>query len=168
MSGSVVVIGAGVNELVAAHYLARAGHRVLVLEERAATDDIAFEVGWIPPQIVRELALERRGLTIQHPDPWAAAALPDGGRLELWHDMARSVEAIRRLSPRDAGKWPAFCERMAPLARLLETLYTAPALDLMTRDLGELAQLAGFAFGVRRLGRQGIEDLLRLMPMPVA
>ncbi|MBI4204042.1 MAG: NAD(P)/FAD-dependent oxidoreductase, partial [Betaproteobacteria bacterium] len=47
-------------------------------------------------------------------------------------------------------------------------LYTAPALDLMTRDLGELAQLAGFAFGVRRLGRQGIEDLLRLMPMPVA
>ena len=31
-----VVIGAGANELVAAHYLARAGHEVIVLEEHDA------------------------------------------------------------------------------------------------------------------------------------
>ena len=161
-----LVLGAGVDELVAAHYLARAGHRVLVLDDRAARDD--GESGWIPPRIVRDLALDRHGLRIDHPDPWIAAPLPDGGRLELWHDLARSVEAIRRVSPRDAAKWPAFCERMARLARLLETVYTAPPPDPMSREFGEFARLAGLGLRARRLGRQGIEDLLRLLPMSVA
>jgi phytoene dehydrogenase-like protein len=175
VSASVVVIGAGVNELVAAHYLARAGYRVLVLEQSTAYEDAALDSGWIPPRIVRDLRLDRGGapggppaLTIETADPWIATALADGGRLELWQDMARSVEAIRRLNPGDAAKWPAFCARMARLARLLETLYTAPPPDLMTGNLGELARLAGVAFAVRRLGRESMEDLLRLLPMAVA
>jgi len=117
---------------------------------------------------VRNLALDQHGLRIDHPDPWIAAPLPDGGRLELWRDVARSAEAIRRVSPHDAAKWPAFCERMARLARLLETLYAAPPPDPMSRELGELARLAGLGLRARRLGRQGIEDLLRLLPMSVA
>jgi phytoene dehydrogenase-like protein len=79
--------------------------------------------------------------------------------LELWRDMARSVESIRRLSARDAESWPRFCERMASLARLLERLYVAAPPSLV--DLR-------FAFKVRRLGRQGMEDLMRLLPMPAA
>ncbi len=163
---SALVIGAGVNELVAAHYLARVGCRVIVLDERTAREHL--DIGWIPPRVVRDLGLEEHGLAIRRPDPWTAVPLPDGGRLDLWQDMARSVEAIRRVSPRDAAKWPAFCERMARLARLLETLYTAPPPDLMSRKLGDLAQLAGLGLRARRLGRQGIEDLLGLLPMSVA
>lgn len=161
-----LVLGAGVDELVAAHYLARAGHRVLVLDDRAARYDA--EAGWVPPRIARDLALDRHGLKIDHTDPWISAALPDGGRLELWRDVARSAEAIRRLSTRDAAKWPAFCDRMARLARLLEAVYTAPPPDPISRELGELARLAGLGLRARRLGRQGIEDLLRLLPMSVA
>lgn len=168
MSALAVVIGAGVNELVCAHMLARAGHRVLVLDPRHAREDSLPEVGWIPPRIVRGLALEGRGFKIDRPDLWVAAPLPDGGRLELSHDMARSVEAIRRLSPRDAAKWPAFCERMGRLACLLEHLYTAPPPDPVSHEFEDLARLAGVALRVRRLGRQGIEDLLRVVPMSVA
>ena len=84
-----VVIGAGANELVAAHSLARARCRVVVLEERTATDGARDDIGWIAPQIARALALHRHGLTIDRLDPWIAAPLPDGGRLELWHDIAR-------------------------------------------------------------------------------
>ncbi|HLB14335.1 MAG TPA: NAD(P)/FAD-dependent oxidoreductase [Burkholderiales bacterium] len=166
MNADAVVIGAGVDELVAAHTLARAGYRVLVLEERAASGDA--QSGWVPPRIARDLALDRHGLKIDHTDPWVSAALPDGGRLELWRDVARSAEAIRRLSTRDAAKWPAFCDRMARLARLLEAVYTAPPPDPISRKLGELARLAGLGLRARRLGRQGIEDLLRLLPMSVA
>jgi phytoene dehydrogenase-like protein len=79
--------------------------------------------------------------------------------LELWGDIARSADAIRRVSARDAEAWPRFCERMATLARLLEGLYLEPPPSLV--DLR-------FAFRVRRLGRQGMEDLMRLLPMPVA
>jgi phytoene dehydrogenase-like protein len=148
-----VVIGSGVNELVAAHVLARAGRRVILLGERVEEDGI----GWVPPRIVRELALQ--DVKIDQPDPWAMAPLADGRRLELWRDMARSVESIRQLSARDAAKWPAFCERMASLARFLERLYGATPPDPLS---------VGFALRARRLGRQGLTDLLRFLPMPVA
>jgi phytoene dehydrogenase-like protein len=162
-----VVLGAGANELVAAHLLARAGHQVLVLDERVAAGE-ADDEGWIPPKIVRDLGLASHGLTVEHADPWAAVALPAGSRLELWQDMTRSVESIRRVSPRDAAKWPEFCERMARIARVLEPIYAAPPPDPLTRAPGELLRLGALGLRVRRLGRQGIEDLLRLLPMPVA
>lgn len=168
MTSLAVVVGAGVNGLVTAHLLARAGLRVLVLERRKAIGDASSGSAWIPARIVRDLALEQQGLKIRYPDPWAEAALPDGRRLELWQDMPRTIESLRRLSPRDAAKWPAFCERMARLARFLEVLYGAPPPDPVGRDLGDLARLGGLALRMRRLGRQGIEDLLRLLPMPVA
>jgi phytoene dehydrogenase-like protein len=117
---------------------------------------------------VRDLGLAGRGLQIDRADPWATAPLPDGGRLELWHDVARSVESIRRVSQADAAKWPAFCDRMARLARLLETVYLAPPPEPLATEPRDLAQLARLALRARGLGRQGIEDLLRVLPMPVA
>src|SRR5688572_16497085 len=122
MSARAIVIGAGVNELVCAHALARAGHSVLVLEGRAPSDDPP-DCGWIPQRVVRELGLEARGLKVHRPDPWATALLRGGGRLDLWQDVSRSAESIGKLSLRDAAKWPRFCERMALLARLLESIY---------------------------------------------
>lgn len=169
MSTLAVVIGAGANELAAAHYLARAGYRALVLDVSGAVQsDEPFDIGWVAENIVRDFGLDRLGLKIHSPDPWITAPLPDGGRLELWRDTARSVEAIARVSQHDAAKWPEFCERMARLARLLQTLYTTPLPDPMSRKWGDLARLAGLGFRVRRLGRQGIEDLMRLLPMSVA
>jgi phytoene dehydrogenase-like protein len=163
-----VVIGAGVNELAAAHVLARAGRRVLVLDRRAAHEQGAADIGWVAPCLVRDLELERHGLKIHRPDPWAVVPLPHGGRLELWNDVARTTEGIRWLSPKDAAIWPAFCERMARLARALESLYVAPPPDPMGRAIGNLVEWARTGLRLRRLGRQGIEDLLRSLPMPVA
>jgi phytoene dehydrogenase-like protein len=163
-----LIIGAGANELVAAHYLARAGHPVLVLEGHTAFEGMAGEMGWIPPRIVNDLGLEKQGLVIRRPDPWASVPLPQGGRLDLWRDPARSMDAIRKLSPRDAAKWPAFCERMVRLAGVLERMYLAPPPDLLSRDLRGLARLAGIGLMLRRLGRTTIEDFLRVLPMPVA
>jgi phytoene dehydrogenase-like protein len=148
-----VVIGGGADALVAAQLLAGGGHEVMVIEGANAPD---IE-GWVPPQVLRALRLE--GLQLHWPDPWIAAPLPAGGRLELWRDMARSVESIRRLSERDAERWPQFCKRMARLARFLEALYAAPPPDPLS---------TGFALRARRLGGQGLEDLLRFLPMPVA
>jgi phytoene dehydrogenase-like protein len=151
---------------VAAHYLARAGYRALVLAPTA--DDAPAGIGWVPPRIVRDLGLAERGLAIERADPWAVAPLPGGGRLELWHDVARSAEAIRKVSPADAARWPAFCARLARLARLLETVYLAPPPEPLSSGPRDLVQLARLALRARGLGRQGLEDLLRVVPMPVA
>ena len=168
MPVSAVVIGAGVNELVCAHYLARSGRRVVVLDSGAGDPGSSSEEGWVPAHIVRELGLERRGFRIDRLDPWIEAPLPEGGRLQLWQDMSRSVDAIRRVSPADAAQWPAFCERMQRLARLLESLYVEAPPDFMGRNPGDLWGIAQIALRVRRLGRQGIEDFTRALPMSVA
>jgi phytoene dehydrogenase-like protein len=163
-----IVIGAGANELVCAHYLARAGCRVLALPQHAAADDAVSDVGWIPPRLVRDLDLNAHGLNLLSCDPWAAAVLPGGGRLELSRDPVRTAAAIRRVSEKDAANWPAFCERMRLLARMLETLYLDAPPDPMSAGVGGLLRLAGAGLAVRMSGRQGVEDLLRLLPMPVA
>jgi phytoene dehydrogenase-like protein len=148
-----IVIGGGADALVAAQVLARGGREVMVIEAAASAPDD----GWVPPSVLRELRIE--DARFEWPDPWLVVPLSDGGRLELWRDVARSAEAIRRLSARDASRWPAFCERMARLAGFLAGVYAAAPPDPLS---------AGFALRARRLGKQGLGDLLRILPMPVA
>jgi phytoene dehydrogenase-like protein len=139
-----VVIGAAPDELVAARLLQQAGHRVTVVQEHAPLERVE---GWAPSQIGR--------LHARRPDPWLRT--PEG--LELFVDAKRSAESLRRVSPRDAERWPEFCERMARLRALLEALYLEPPPSLVDMR---------FALKVRRLGRRGMEDLMRLLPMPAA
>jgi phytoene dehydrogenase-like protein len=153
LSFHAVVIGSGVDALVAAHLLAGAGRQVLVIEE---TPVKAQDSGWVPPQIIAELGLRLR---VEAPEPWAAALLPDGGKLELWREISRTSESIRRFSERDAQRWPEFCRRMAALARLFEKLYTEAPTDPLNLRL---------ALRVRGLGREGMVDLMRMLPMSVA
>jgi len=140
----VVVIGTGADELVAARALQQAGHGVTVLQEHASAERLE---GWAPSKI--------GALEAKRPDPWLRTH--DG--FQLFADMKRSVESVRRLSARDAERWPVFCERMAKLGALLEGIYLEAPPTLI--DLR-------FALKVRRLGRRGMEDLMRVLPMPAA
>lgn len=149
MSAPTVVLAVGADALVAAHLLARKGDEVVVVFEGKPRAD----VGWVPPQILKELQLT--GLEVRHDDPWTA----DGAGLELSQDMARSVESIRRSSPRDAERWPQFCMRMALLGTFLEDVYLAAPPEPTSLSFG---------LKLRRLGREGMQDMLRLLPMPVA
>jgi len=161
-----VVIGAGVNELVAAHYLARAGCAVTLVRSEVALE--RADTGWVTPRLAHDLGIDPRLLGAPCADPWAIAPLPGGGRLELTSDVGASAEAIRRLSARDAERWPEFCARMHAHARVLGCLYAEPPPDPMATALRDLARLARGALRVRGLGRSGMEAFLRLLPMSAA
>ena len=167
MSYDAIVMGAGANGLATAHYLARAGKRVLVVEQHQTADPSA-DIGWVPDAVIRDLGLTGAGLRVETPDPWITAPLPAGGTLELSRDIARSSEAIGRISPADAAKWPDFCQRMRTLASVLERLYLVPPPDIESNDVRELTRMAALGLYVRRRGKQTVIDLARILPMSIA
>ncbi len=163
MNLPVVVIGRGSNAIAAAALLARAKRRVILVDQQQPAD-VDHDAGWVPPAVERALGIEGRTIAAPEYDPWLTVAA-NGASLAMHRDVAKTAEAIRHHSPRDASRWPEFCERMRRLAAVLETLYQQPAPDVETTDPGELLHLALLGLRVRGMGRQTVIDLLRILPM---
>lgn len=141
-----VIIGAGHNGLVCAAYLAKAGLKTIVLERRsevggaAVTEEIApgfrsstasYSLSLFRPDIHRDLGLDRHGLEIVPKDPQMFVPLPDG-HFFIWRDLARTVDELRRIQPRDADaypRWNAFWERAVQLLRPLIENPDPPSLE---------------------------------------
>src|SRR5262245_64722056 len=101
MPADIVIVGGGVNGLVAASFLAKAGLKTLVLERSdrvggcARTSELApgfrcptlAHTASIDPAIVRALALERHGLQIVRAEADACAPTTGGSALKLWGDQ---------------------------------------------------------------------------------
>src|SRR5206468_13014663 len=111
----VVIIGGGHNGLVTAFYLARAGRKPLVLERRpvvggAAISDefhpgfrvptLAHTLGPLRADVVRDMALDRHGLSVIRPEVRVFAPHPDGRAMFLYDDAERSSASIAAFSPK--------------------------------------------------------------------
>ncbi len=155
----IVVCGAGHNSLIAACYLAKAGHDVLVLESRpvagggAVTEELSTpefkfdscSTGHTliqPNPVLRddELGLKREfGLEYVQPDPVAHVVFPDGEHFTHWLDLDRTLDEIARFSKRDADAYrrslEEFAEIRAPLGQYrFNPIGYAPPLDEALRD----------------------------------
>jgi phytoene dehydrogenase-like protein len=177
-----LIVGAGHNGLVTGAYLARAGRKVLVLEARETTGGqlgaVSYGMGFDTPalhpaaqlrgEIVRELELARFGLpTPGRPGPYVTC-LPGGDVLRLASDATdqATLESIRRLSPKDAARWPEFVAFMNTAASFLDAAYATgmprlPQVDWRTDGL----RLAGLGWKLRRLGRRDMFRVIRGLSM---
>ena len=177
----VIVVGAGHNGLVAANYLAKAGRSVLVVESRAEAGGQLVSAGTAPawvadplhagarlrPDVVRELGLAAHGLDTPGTAP-LTSALPDGGALRLSADPAdaQALDSIRRLSERDATRWPEFVAFMQSGAAFLDAVLATPMPRLSNEELRREAwPLARLGWKLRGLGKRDMFRFMRSLSM---
>jgi phytoene dehydrogenase-like protein len=150
-----IIIGAGHNGLVAAGYLARAGKKVLVLEQRdrvggACTleepfpgftmSPCAYVVSLLRPEIIRDLELHRYGFSAYVKDPQMFVPFLDGNYLFFRASTEKTVEGIRRFSEHDAQAYPKFLRFFERASAILNPLLLEepPSIaDLAARFRGE-------------------------------
>jgi phytoene dehydrogenase-like protein len=180
-AADVIIVGAGHNGLTAACYLAKAGVDVLVVEASPTVGGMTSTNALLPEapehrfnegaihatgvfrasSIPLDLDLKRYGLNELIVDPVHVQLGPEGDSIAIWSDRRRTIEDIRRVSPRDARTWEELSETLdAAMGLALPYMNSHP-----TRPFSrELA--AGIANVVRK--RKLIEPLIRLGVAPHA
>lgn len=177
-----IIIGAGHNGLTTAFYLAKAGHKPLVLEAREVIGGagiveefargfrgptLAHAIGPLRQSVVRDMGLGR-SVEFITPDPRLVALAADGRALALSTNQTRTVEAIRGFSTADAANYGEFSETLGRLGGFLSHILAATPPSLDGPNAGELWDLLKIGRRFRALGRNDGFRLLRWMPMAVA
>jgi phytoene dehydrogenase-like protein len=185
-----VIVGGGHNGLVSAAYLARAGMKTLVLEQRhvlggaAVTEEIfpgfrfsvfSYVVSLLRPEIIRELQLPRHGLDILPLDgtftPLREGEGPAaGGGDYLWrvNDHGRTVRELRRWSKSDAEAYEEYGQLMVEMARFIKPILAITPPDLTSLDPRPLMPLAGLARTFQQLPERQQAVFVQLMTMSAA
>jgi len=178
-----IVVGGGLNGLVAAAYLARAGRKVLLLERReiiggaAVTEELipgyrfsslTDDSGCLPPEIISDLDLDGHGLKFLTYDPLIFAPLPGGASLAIWKDIDRTVQEISKFSPADASSYPGFIDQMRKYSQVIAGLKNMTPPDLPDVGIRDMLELRNLAKPVRGLGRKNVAQAIRVLPLSVA
>ena len=123
-----VIVGAGHNGLTCACYLAKAGLKVLVLEQYSDIGDMTISEEIAAPGFLsdihasgylvaklnpgpQELDLAAHGLELITPDPNWAQVYPDGRALAIGRDVETTIKGFAQFSAKDGETWRALYDK---------------------------------------------------------
>jgi len=134
-SSDALIIGGGHNGLVCAAYLAAAGLKVTVLEQRAVvggaavTEEFypgfrnsvaAYTVSLLNPKVIRDLELPKYGLRVVERKLANFLPTDDGRYLKVGEGVTQTE--VAKFSPADAGRLEAYGHRLEEVADVLRDL----------------------------------------------
>jgi phytoene dehydrogenase-like protein len=173
-----IVIGGGHNGLISAAYLARAGMKTLVLEQRhvlggaAVTEELfpgfrfsvfSYVVSLLRPEVIRELELPKHGLDILPLDGTFTPLTDD----YLWrvNDHGRTIRELRRWSASDAEAYEEYGQLMVEMARFIKPILAITPPDPTSLDPRPFLPLAGLARAFQALPQRQQAVFVQLMTM---
>src|SRR5436309_1227122 len=179
----VVIIGGGHNGLVTAFYLAKAGFKPLVLEQRnivggaAITEEfhpgfkcstLSHSAGPLRPEIIRDMELAQHGLKLITPEIGAVTLSPDGRALVLYDDARHTAQEISRFSQKDAVGYPEFQQSLQKIGRVIGAALKLAPPNIDDPSKGDLWGMLQTGRSLRKLGKKDLYRVLRWGPMAVA
>jgi phytoene dehydrogenase-like protein len=168
-----IVVGAGHNGLVCSALLAKAGKKVLVLEANDQVGGAAitreFADGYsvsacahllyqLQPEVRKELKLSPK---LSSADMTTIALAENGEHVRL------SAESVDGVSDEDAASYRSFRKRMTRFSDLLRTYLNKTPPRLGSTNFKDLKTLGQLGFDVRRLGKEEMQEFLRLIFMNI-
>ncbi len=168
-----IVIGAGHNGLIAASYLAKAGHSVIVLDGRASpggcassktmgegftVSDCAQWITQLDPQVVSDLKLGQHGLSLG--EAKATIALQaDGDHLMIKGDQVSGAG----ITSTDQAALRTFKSQIQTFTALMNKAYQARAPKLVDHNWTDRITLMKLGLGLKLMGRANMQDLMRII-----
>ncbi len=177
-----LIIGGGHNGLVCACYLARAGFKVRVLEQRsvvggaAVTEEFhpgfrnsiaSYTVSLLHPQVIRDLHLLEHGLQIVARPLSNFLPLPNQQYLQLGGGLQATQEQFAKFSAHDARQLPAYEAMLASVGEMLRNLLLSTPPN-SGGGLTDLLQAIRVGARARKLPASARADALDLFTLSVA
>ncbi len=142
-----IVIGAGHNGLTCACYLAKAGLKVLVLEDYSSiggmtlTEEITlpgfksdihafgYSLATLSP-VPNELDLKSQGFELIHPEVSISHLFPNNhGYISIYKSLEKTLESIKKYSERDARSWKKIFDEYMTNRDLIVSMLNLPPVN---------------------------------------
>jgi phytoene dehydrogenase-like protein len=169
-----IIIGAGHNGLVCAAYLAQGGQRVLVLEASSAPGglganrefhpgfhaSVAHTVSHFSRKIASDLKLASHGFDTSSNSLPTIGLNANGDHVKLHQD------SVSGTSSDDAGAYQNYSQLMHRFADVLKPFWLKTMPRAGNNTLAELLTFAHVGLNIRRLGKQDMQEFMRVASLP--